>query len=80
MLDGVTSDHSRRSYRTGLVAFFGWIKSSEAAPAFTRALVQQYRVAQISAGMSAATLNLRCVEWNVSLEEMDFVARSGTTG
>ena len=59
VLDGVTSDHSRRSYRTGLVAFFGWIKASEAAPAFTRALVQQYRAAQISSGMSAATLNLR---------------------
>ena len=59
VLDGVTSEHSRRSYRTGLVAFFAWIGTAGAAPAFTRALVQQYRAAQIAAGMSAATLNLR---------------------
>ena len=59
VLDGVTSDHSRRSYRTGLVAFFTWVRASGAAPAFTRALVQQYRASQIAAGMSAATLNLR---------------------
>ena len=59
VLDGVTSDHSRRSYRTGLVAFFAWIKASGAAPAFSRALVQQYRAAQVAAGMSPSTLNLR---------------------
>ena len=28
VLDGVTSGHSRRSYRTGLTAFFGWIRVS----------------------------------------------------
>ena len=59
VLDGVTSEHSRRSYRTGLVAFFAWIRTSGSGPAFTRALVQQYRAEQISAGMSASTLNLR---------------------
>ncbi len=59
VLDGVTSDHSRRSYRTGLAAFFAWVRSSGAAPAFSRALVQQYRAAQVAAGMSPSTLNLR---------------------
>ena len=59
MLDGVTSEHSRRSYRTGLAAFFAWIGASESSPAFSRALVQQYRAAQITAGTSASTLNLR---------------------
>ncbi len=59
VLDGVTSEHSRRSYRTGLVGFFAWIRTSGSAPAFTRALVQQYRAAQIAAGTSASTLNLR---------------------
>ncbi len=59
VLDGVTSEHSRRSYRTGLVGFFAWVRTSGAAPAFTRALVQQYRAAQIAAGTSASTLNLR---------------------
>ncbi len=59
VLDGVTSEHSRRSYRTGLVGFFAWVHTFGAAPAFTRALVQQYRAAQIAAGTSASTLNLR---------------------
>lgn len=53
VLDGVTSDHSRRSYRTGLVAFFAWVRSSGSAPAFSRALVQGHRAAQIAGGMSA---------------------------
>ena len=59
VLDGVTSEHSRRSYRTGLAAFFAWIRASESSPAFSRALVQQYRAAQIAVGTSASTLNLR---------------------
>ena len=59
VLDGVTSEHSRRSYRTGLVGFFAWVRTSGAPPAFTRALVQQYRAAQIATGTSASTLNLR---------------------
>ncbi len=59
VLDGVTSDHSRRSYRTGLVRFFDWIRTSGSGPAFTRALVQQYRPHLVAAGMSSSTLNLR---------------------
>ena len=43
VLDTVTSEHSRRSYRTALVRFFGWIRASEAAPTFTKALVGEYR-------------------------------------
>src|SRR5271167_3902621 len=42
VLNGVTSVHSRRSYRTGLKAFFTWIRASVAGPAFTKGLVQQY--------------------------------------
>ena len=37
VLDGVTSEHSRRSYRTGLTAFFAWIRNFSAAPSFSRA-------------------------------------------
>ncbi len=59
VLDGVTSDHSRRSYRTGLVRFFDWIRTSGSGPAFTRALVQQYRAHLVAAGTSPSTLNLR---------------------
>ena len=59
VLDTVTSAHSRRSYRTGLVRFFAWIRSSEAAPTFSKALVGEYRAALLDAGLSAATVNLR---------------------
>jgi hypothetical protein len=40
VLHGVTSVHSRRSYRTGLEAFFACIRVSGAGPAFTKALAQ----------------------------------------
>jgi hypothetical protein len=36
VLDGVSSVHSRRSYRTGLVAFFAWIRISSPAPVFSK--------------------------------------------
>jgi integrase/recombinase XerD len=59
VLNGVTSAHSRRSYRTGLERFFAWIPSSDSVPAFSRALVQQYRAHLLDSGTSPATLNLR---------------------
>ncbi len=52
VLNGVTSVHSRRSYKTGLTAFFTWIRVSGAEPAFTKALVQQYRSALLDDGLS----------------------------
>ncbi|MGI4827216.1 MAG: tyrosine-type recombinase/integrase [Janthinobacterium lividum] len=59
VLNGVTSVHSRRSYRTSLVRFFAWIRTSGSAPTFTKALVGEYRAALLQAGLSPATLNLR---------------------
>ena len=59
VLNGVTSAHSRRSYRTGLTAFFTWIRISGAEPAFTKALVQQYRSALLADELSSSTVNLR---------------------
>ena len=59
VLDGITSEHSRRSYRTGLVRFFGWVRSSGADPAFTKALVGQYRSLLLTDGLSSASINLR---------------------
>ena len=59
VLNGVTSVHSRRSYKTGLTAFFTWIKVSGAEPAFTKALVQQYRSALLVDELSSSTVNLR---------------------
>ncbi len=38
VLDGVTSPHSRRSYRTGLERFFLWARAAEEPRAFTKAL------------------------------------------
>ncbi len=59
VLNGVTSGHSRRSYKTGLTAFFTWIRISGSEPAFTKALVQQYRSALLADGLSSSTVNLR---------------------
>ncbi len=59
VLDGVTSQHSRRSYRTGLAAFFAWGRASGSMPVFSKALVQQYRTALVAGGSSSATVNLR---------------------
>ena len=59
VLDGVTSEHSRRSYRTGLAAFFAWARSLDGVLSFSRALVQQYRSHLLVSGVSSSTLNLR---------------------
>jgi integrase len=59
VLHGVTSVHSRRAYRTGLEAFFAWIRVSGAGPGFTKALAQQYRSALLAKRLSSATINLR---------------------
>jgi integrase/recombinase XerD len=59
VLNGVTSVHSRRSYKTGLTAFFTWIRVSGAEPDFTKALVQQYRSALLADELSSSTVNLR---------------------
>jgi integrase/recombinase XerD len=59
VLHGVTSVHSRRSYRTGLEAFFAWIRVSGAGPEFTKALAQQYRSALLANRLSSSTINLR---------------------
>ena len=58
VLDGVTSDHSRRAYGKGLALFFAWVK--ERPPqAFAKALVQEYRAWLLAQGLAPATVNLR---------------------
>ena len=59
VLNGVTSVHSKRSYKTGLTAFFTWIRVSGAEPEFTKMLVQQYRSALLADELSSSTINLR---------------------
>jgi integrase/recombinase XerD len=43
VMHGVSSPHTRRAYRTGLVEFFSWMRQTQARPTFTKALVQEYR-------------------------------------
>ena len=62
VLNGVTSEHSRRSYRTSLVRFFLWIRTSGALggrPHFSKALVGEYRSHLLEQGLSPASINLR---------------------
>ena len=59
VLNGVTSVHSRRSYRTGLTAFFTWIRVSGSEPTFTKSLVQHYRSSLLADQLSSSTVNLR---------------------
>jgi hypothetical protein len=42
VLNGITSENFRRSYRTGLVAFFAWVRGRE-EPFFTKALVVRFQ-------------------------------------
>lgn len=58
VLDGVTSEHSKRSYRKSLALFFAWLRERPAQP-FSKALVQEYRAWLIAQGLAAATVNLR---------------------
>ncbi len=62
VLNGMTSKHSKRAYGKSLTDFFAWIRATyieSEAPTFTKALVQEYRVALLERGLSASTINLR---------------------
>ncbi len=43
VLNSVTSAHSRRSYRTGLMKFFLWTRCSGYVGHFSKAMVGEYR-------------------------------------
>ncbi|MBO0912591.1 MAG: tyrosine-type recombinase/integrase [Acidobacteria bacterium] len=58
VLNGVTSGHTKRSYRTGLEQFFAWLESKPRQP-FSKALVGEYRAHLLQLKLSASTLNLR---------------------
>ena len=59
VLNSVTSAHSQRSYRTGLVCFFLWTRSSGYAGRFSKAMVGEYRSHLLTQGLSPASINLR---------------------
>jgi len=58
VLNGVTSDHTKRSYRTGLEQFFAWLETKPRQP-FSKALVGEYRAHLVQLKLSASTVNLR---------------------
>ena len=70
VLDGVTSEHSRRSYRTGLVEFFAWAPHSGSRPAFAKALVQKYKAELVARKLAPATINLRLASIRKLAREM----------
>ncbi len=73
LMEGVerslTSDNSRRAYRTFLLGFFAWCRANDGSPTFSRMAVLQYKdaliggVRETSEGpkrlFSSATVNLR---------------------
>ena len=58
VLNGVTSPHTQRSYRTALAQFFAWLGSKPRQP-FSKALVQECRAHLLERKLSPSTLNLR---------------------
>lgn len=58
VLDGVTSEDSKRAYAKGLGQFFAWVRDKELRP-FSKALVQEYRAWLLARSLAPATVNLR---------------------
>jgi site-specific recombinase XerD len=58
VLDGVTSQHSKRAYEQALDAFERWCAETR-AEGFTKATVQAYRAALEAAGLAASSINIR---------------------
>jgi integrase/recombinase XerD len=58
VLDGVSSEHSKRAYRKALDAFASWVRET-GATGFTKATVQAWRTAMEAAGLAASSINVR---------------------
>lgn len=58
LLDGLTSQHSRRAYSLALDGFISWWEG-EGRPPFSKATVQAFRSKLESDGLAAATINVR---------------------
>jgi len=56
--DSVRSPHSKRAYRAALTDFLHWCRSS-GAPAFSKAVVQQYRGTLEQRSLSAASIQVQ---------------------
>ncbi|MBU0705011.1 MAG: tyrosine-type recombinase/integrase [Chloroflexi bacterium] len=58
VLDGLTSEHSKRAYEKALADFLAW-HAEQGRPPLSKALVQRYRVKLESDGLAPSTVNLR---------------------
>ena len=58
VLDGLTSEHSKRAYEKALTDFLAW-HADQGRPTLSKALVQRYKVILEESGLSPSTVNLR---------------------
>ena len=58
VLDGLTSEHSRRAYERGLLDFLDW-RAGQGRPPLSKALVQRYKRKLQDDGLAPSTINLR---------------------
>lgn len=58
VLDSVDSVHTRRAYRRALTDFLTWHRE-QGNPAFTKALLQRYRIYMLDEGLGASSINQR---------------------
>jgi site-specific recombinase XerD len=58
VLDGLTSEHSKRAYGTALADFLAW-HAEQGRPALSKALVQSYKAKLEADGLAPSTVNLR---------------------
>ncbi|MCP4537742.1 MAG: tyrosine-type recombinase/integrase [Chloroflexi bacterium] len=58
VLDGLTSEHSKRAYGKALVDFLAW-HAEQGQPTLSKALVQRYKVKLEGDGLAPSTINLR---------------------
>ncbi len=58
VLDGLTSEHSRRAYEKALTDFLSWYKD-QGKPGLTKVTVQRYKTVLQESGLAAASVNQR---------------------
>ena len=58
VLDGLTSEHSRRAYGKALEDFITWY-TAQGKPGLTKAIVQEYKTTLQAAGLAPSSVNLR---------------------
>jgi len=58
VLDGLTSDHSKRAYEKALVDFLGWYDQA-GKPGLSKVVVQRYKATLQDQGLAPSTINQR---------------------